>query len=89
MSAPLAGDVPTGPRALAAAAPIVALAAHGGHPSGPSSTWESIIVLGAGVIVVVTLVLAAKLLIRPGEASEDHIKRTILDDAARPSRERR
>ncbi len=61
----------------------VALAAqHGGHAAGPSSTWEAAIAIGAGVVVAIALVLAVKMLIRPGEKSKDHIKRTILDDSA-------
>ncbi len=49
------------------------------HGAGPNSNWDYIIVWSAVVIVAVTLYFSVKWLIRPGERSQTHIKRFILD----------
>ena len=49
------------------------------HGIGPGSNWDYIIVWSAVVIVVFTLYFSVKWLIRPGERSQTHIKRFILD----------
>lgn len=49
------------------------------HGTGPNSNWDYIIVWTAVVIVAVTLYFSVKWLIRPGERSQTHIKRFILD----------
>ncbi len=59
-------------------------AAHSSMPSGP---WEIGVVAVGLVIVVLSLVVAVKLLLRPGERSPDHIKRTVLDDSGPRPRE--
>lgn len=51
------------------------------HGTGPQNAWDMPIVWGAAVIVTFTLVLAVRLLVRPGERDRGHIKHTILNDA--------
>lgn len=48
------------------------------HGAGPESVWDYVIIITATVIVVCTLFYSVKWLIKPGEYSEDHIKRFIL-----------
>ncbi len=50
------------------------------HGSGPDSQWDYLIVTIAVVIVLYTLFYSVKWLIRPGEKSETHIKRMILNN---------
>ncbi len=49
------------------------------HGAGPNSNWDYVIVWSAVVIVLFTLYFSVKWLIRPGEQSQTHIKRFILD----------
>jgi hypothetical protein len=50
------------------------------HAVAPSGTWElGIVALGA-VLVTLALAIALKLLLRPEERAENHIKRAILED---------
>ena len=49
------------------------------HGSGPESNWDYLIVSVAAIIVILTLYFSAKLLIRPGEKSGDHIKRLTIN----------
>ncbi|MCF2518372.1 hypothetical protein [Dyadobacter sp. CY351] len=49
------------------------------HGSGPESNWDVVIVLIAAIIAILTLFFSAKMLIKPGERSGDHIKRLILN----------
>ncbi|MFT3884041.1 MAG: hypothetical protein QM724_01035 [Flavobacteriales bacterium] len=50
------------------------------HGTGPQSAWDMPIIWGAIAIVGITLVLAVKMLIRPGERQAGHIKHSILHD---------
>jgi len=49
------------------------------HGSGPESNWDYLIVSLAAIIVLLTLFFSAKMLIKPGEKSGDHIKRLIIN----------
>ncbi|HEX5026503.1 MAG TPA: hypothetical protein VFV68_14590 [Agriterribacter sp.] len=49
------------------------------HGAGPDSNWDYVIVWSAVVIVLFTLYFSVKWLIRPGERSQTHIKRFILN----------
>lgn len=57
------------------------------HAMTSAHTWSDIVlvVLG-GVTVVVTTAYTVLYLVRPGEASADHIKRRILDDGGQRRR---
>ncbi len=50
------------------------------HGAGPQDNWDYIIVWAMVVIVVFTLFFSIKWLIRPGERSQTHIKRLILNN---------
>jgi len=50
------------------------------HGTGPQSAWDMPIIWAAVAIVGITLVLAVKMLVRPGEHQSSHIKHRILDD---------
>ncbi|MBS1614802.1 MAG: hypothetical protein JST06_01640 [Bacteroidetes bacterium] len=49
------------------------------HGAGPQSNWDYVIVWVAVIIVIATLFFSVKWLIRPGEQSNLHIKRWVLD----------
>lgn len=49
------------------------------HGSGPESQWDYVIIAVVAAIVLVTLFFSVKWLIRPGEKSVLHIKRTVLN----------
>jgi uncharacterized protein HemY len=49
------------------------------HGSGPQSQWDYVILWITAAIVLATLFFSIKWLIRPGEHSKSHIKRTILN----------
>lgn len=51
------------------------------HGTGPQGAWDLPIIWAAVGVVGITLFLATRMLVRPGERSGDHIKRTILNDA--------
>lgn len=50
------------------------------HGVGPESKWDYVIVWITATIVLCTLFLSIKWLIRPGEKSDHHIKRFILNN---------
>ena len=50
------------------------------HGVGPGGNWDYVIVAIAVVIVLFTLFFSVKWLIRPGEQSQNHIKRLILNN---------
>lgn len=50
------------------------------HGAGPEGNWDYVIVGVTMIIVVLTLFYSIKWLIKPGEASQKHIKRFILDN---------
>lgn len=50
------------------------------HGTGPGGTLDYIIVGGAAVIVLATLILSIRFLVRPGETDPNHIKNLIISD---------
>ncbi len=50
------------------------------HGTGPQAAWDMPIIWTAVAIVGITLVLAVKMLVRPGERHSSHIKHRILHD---------
>ncbi len=48
------------------------------HGAGPDSSWDYLIIWSTILIVLLTLYFSIKYLVRPGEKSSDHIKRTVL-----------
>lgn len=50
------------------------------HGAGPESQWDYVIVWITVAIVLLTLFFSVKWLIRPGEKSDHHIKRFILNN---------
>ena len=50
------------------------------HGAGPESNWDMIIFWAMVMIVTLTLWLSVKFLVRPGERSPHHIKRTIFHE---------
>jgi len=48
------------------------------HGAGPDSNWDYAIIWSMVLIVAVTLFFSVKWLLKPGEKSPDHIKRTVL-----------
>ena len=49
------------------------------HGSGPQSGFDMPIIYVSAIVVLVTLVLAVKFLVKPNEGAADHIKRSILN----------
>ncbi len=49
------------------------------HGVGPQSQWDYLIVSVVAIIVLVSLYYSVKWMIKPGEKSANHIKRTILN----------
>lgn len=49
------------------------------HGTGPSGMLDYVITWSAAVLVVVTLILSLKFLIRPNESRADHIKNIVLN----------
>jgi len=49
------------------------------HGVGPDRNVDYVIIAVVALIVLVTLFFSVKWLIRPGEKSEDHIKRMFID----------
>ncbi len=45
------------------------------HGAGPESNWDYVIVWATVIIVLLTLFYSVKWLIKPGEKSEQHIKK--------------
>lgn len=50
------------------------------HGAGPEGNWDYVIVWTTVAIVLVTLFFSVKWLIRPGEKSDQHIKRSIFNN---------
>lgn len=50
------------------------------HGAGPEGNWYYVIVWTTVTIVLVTLFFSVKWLIRPGEKSGQHIKRSIFNN---------
>ncbi len=48
------------------------------HGTGPQSNWDLLIVSIIALIVLLSLVLSLKYLIKPGEKNSNHIKHSIL-----------
>lgn len=49
------------------------------HGTGPEGRWDYIIMVFMTLVVLFTLYFSIKWLIRPGEKSSEHIKRTVLN----------
>jgi hypothetical protein len=49
------------------------------HGTGPQGNWDYIIVGATAVIVLITLFYSIKFTVKPREANENHIKRTVLN----------
>lgn len=50
------------------------------HGAGPQSNWDYLIVWITVFIVLFTLYFSVKWMIKPGEVSQNHIKRFILNN---------
>jgi hypothetical protein len=50
------------------------------HGAGPTNPWDYVITICAALIVLYTLVMSIRLIIRPGEKDPGHIKNFILTD---------
>jgi hypothetical protein len=50
------------------------------HGTGPQSGWDMPIIYVSVAIVLLTLVMALKYLIKPNEDAADHIKRAIFQN---------
>lgn len=50
------------------------------HGAGPQDNWDYLIVGIAALLVVITLFYSIKWIIKPGEKSEDHIKRLFIEE---------
>ena len=49
------------------------------HGGSPASNWDWVIIGVISVITLLTLIFSLKFLIKPGEKSSDHIKKSILN----------
>jgi hypothetical protein len=57
------------------------------HAMASNYTWLDVVLVAAGVVaVVVTTFYTLLYLIRPGETSDTHIKRRVLEDGREGSR---
>lgn len=50
---------------------------HGGNPE---SNWDYVIVIGIGIIVLLTLVYSVKFFVWPNEKNADHIKYSFINE---------
>lgn len=50
------------------------------HGAGPEHSWDYIILVLMIIVTLLTLYFSVKWLVKPGEKSPDHIKRSILED---------
>ena len=50
------------------------------HGGGPASNWDWVIIAVISIITILTLIFSMKFLIKPGEKSDDHIKKSILNN---------
>ena len=48
--------------------------------AGPDSNWDYLIVLVMVIITLYVLIATIKCFVKPGEKSDEHIKRMILND---------
>jgi len=49
------------------------------HGAGPESGWDYFIILSSCVLVLITLIMSLRYLIKPKEQNPNHIKRMILE----------
>lgn len=49
------------------------------HGAGPVNSWDYVITIIAAAIVLFTLVLSIKYLVKPGEKNPDHIKNIVVN----------
>lgn len=50
------------------------------HGPGPESWVDYSISIGATIVVLFTLILSIKYLVKPGERNPDHIKNIVLEE---------
>ncbi len=50
------------------------------HGAGAESQWDYVIIATVSAIVLLTFFFSIKWLIKPGEKSNQHIKRTVLNN---------
>ncbi len=50
------------------------------HGAGPQNNWDMIIVWVTIIIVLLTLYFSIKFIARPGETSDAHIKRLVINN---------
>ena len=50
------------------------------HGSSPESNWDYVIVIGLGIIAILTLFYSIKLFLKPNEDNSNHIKYSILNE---------
>lgn len=48
------------------------------HGTGPDGFWDYVIVVLIAIAALLTLFFSVKWLLKPGERSQDHIKRSIF-----------
>ncbi|HET6528447.1 MAG TPA: hypothetical protein VFG39_06820 [Balneolaceae bacterium] len=60
--------------------PEFSTSVQGRHNSAPDGILYYLVLIVSSIIVAGVVIWAVKLLIRPGEKSEDHIKRRLLSD---------
>ena len=49
------------------------------HGTGPENSWDYFIILCSCVLVLITLILSLRYLIKPKEQNPNHIKHMILE----------
>ena len=50
------------------------------HGSNPESNWDYVIVIGIGIVALLTLVYSIKFFVKPNENNYDHIKYSFLNE---------
>jgi hypothetical protein len=50
------------------------------HGTGPASVWDYFIILSSCFLVLITLIMSLRYLIKPKEDSPNHIKHMILEE---------
>ncbi len=49
------------------------------HGTGPESEWDYLIVMVTVAVVIGTLLLSVRLLVKPNESEQNHIKRSVIN----------
>ena len=50
------------------------------HGSNPESSWDYVIVIGIGIVAVLTLIYSVKFFVWPNENNADHIKYSFINE---------